>query len=96
MECAYSITYRFDFFVVFFFATFRCFEAFFGTFRPLALASDSPIAIACLRLVTFLPEPPLFSVPALRFFITRSTSLEAFFEYLRAIAFLRLLHLVKK
>jgi hypothetical protein len=37
--------------------------------------------------LTFLPEPPLFSVPALRFFITRSTSVDAFFEYLRAIAF---------
>jgi hypothetical protein len=37
-----------------------------------------------------LPERPLFSVPALRFFMTRSTSVDAFFEYLRAIAFLRL------
>src|SRR5882757_187750 len=78
------------FFAFRFFAVFRFFEAFFGTFLPLALASDSPIAIACLRLVTFLPEPPLFSVPALRFFITRSTSVDAFFEYLPAIAFLRL------
>ena len=60
------------------------------TFLPFALASDNPIAIACLRLVTFRPERPLFSVPALRFFITRSTSVDAFFEYLRAIAFLRL------
>jgi hypothetical protein len=94
IECGYNITYRFDFFA--FFAAFRFFAAFFGTFFPLALASDSPIAIACLRLVTFLPEPPLLNVPALRFFITRSTSLEAFFEYWRAIAFLRLLHLVKK
>jgi fatty-acyl-CoA synthase len=68
----------------------RFFEAFFGTFLPLALASDSPIAIACLRLLTFLPERPLFSVPALRFFIARLTSVDAFFEYLRAIAFLRL------
>jgi hypothetical protein len=84
------VIYRFDFLAVFFFAAFRFFEAFFGTFLPLALASDSPIAIACLRLVTFLPERPLFSVPALRFFITRSTSVDAFFEYLRAIAFLRL------
>jgi hypothetical protein len=88
--------YRFDFFAVFFFALFRFFEAFFGTFFPLALASESPIAIACLRLVTFLPERPLFRVPAFRFFITRSTSREAFLEYLRAIAFLRLLRLVKK
>jgi hypothetical protein len=92
---AMTATYRFDFFAVFFFpvfffAVFRFFEAFFGTFLPLALASDSPIAIACLRLLTFFPDRPLFNVPALRFFITRSTSLEAFFEYLRAIAILRL------
>jgi hypothetical protein len=58
------------------------------TFLPSALASESPIAIACLRLVTFLPERPLFRVPALRFFITRSTSAEAFLEYFRAMALL--------
>jgi hypothetical protein len=40
--------------------------------------------------VTLRPERPLFNVPALRFFITRSTSVDAFFEYFRAIAFLRL------
>jgi hypothetical protein len=34
-----------------------------------------------------MPERPLFSVPALRFFIARLTSVDAFFEYLRAIAF---------
>jgi hypothetical protein len=83
------LPYCFDFFA-FFFAVLRFFGAFFGTFLPLALASDSPIAIACLRLLTFLPERPLFSVPALRFFIARPTSVDAFFEYLRAIAFLRL------
>jgi hypothetical protein len=72
------------FFALRFFADFFA-ETFFGTFLPSALASDSPIAIACLRLVTFLPERPLFSVPALRFFIARSTSAEAFLEYLRAM-----------
>src|ERR1700686_4022212 len=51
------------FFAVFFFAA-----ALFGTFFPSALASERPIAIACLRLVTFLPDRPLFRVPA---FITR-------------------------
>jgi hypothetical protein len=86
----YLFAFRFDFFAVFFFDAFRFFETFFGTFLPLALASDNPIAIACLRLLTFLPERPLFSVPALRFFIARLTSVDAFFEYLRAIAFLRL------
>ena len=34
-----------------------------GTFAPALRASDSPIAMACLRLVTFLPEVPLLSVP---------------------------------
>lgn len=37
-----------------------------GTFSPASLASDNPIAIACLRLVTFLPLRPLFNWP--RFF----------------------------
>jgi hypothetical protein len=86
MTVPYLFAFRFDFFAVFFVA-FRFFDAFFGTFLPLALASDRPIAIACLRLLTFLPEPPLFNVPALRFFIARLTSLDAFLEYLRAIAF---------
>jgi hypothetical protein len=73
-----------------FFAVLFFFAVFFGTFFPAALASDKPIAIACLRLVTFLPDRPLFKVPALRFFITRSTSADAFFEYLRAMMFSRL------
>src|ERR1700735_4579566 len=81
-ESAYFFAFRF--FAVFFFAAFF-FEAFFGTFLPSARASERPIAIACLRLVTFRPERPLFKVPALRFFITRSTSAEAFLEYFRAM-----------
>ena len=68
------------FFAVFFFAA-----ALFGTFFPFALASERPIAIACLRLLTFRPERPLFKVPTLRFFIARSTSAEAFLEYFRAM-----------
>ena len=44
--------------------------------------------MACLRLLTFLPLRPLLSVPFFRFFIARSISLEAPFEYLRAILFL--------
>jgi hypothetical protein len=39
-----------------------------GTLPPARRASESPIAIACLRLVTFLPERPLRNVPA---FISR-------------------------
>jgi hypothetical protein len=37
-----------------------------GTLSPSRRASESAIATACLRLVTFLPEPPLRSLPALR------------------------------
>src|SRR5690349_15301321 len=46
------------------------------------------MAMACLRLLTLLPLRPLFSVPFFRFRIVRSTSLEALFEYLRAILLL--------
>jgi hypothetical protein len=70
------------------FLLFLFFEAFFGTFLPSALASERPIAIACLRLLTLRPDRPLFRVPALRFFIARSTLADAFFEYLRAIIIL--------
>src|SRR5258706_15159603 len=43
----------------------RLAEDFFGggTLPPAARASDNPIAIACLRLVTLLPQRPLFQVP---------------------------------
>jgi hypothetical protein len=78
------------FFEAFFFEAFF-FDAFFGTFLPSALASDSPIAMACLRLVTLRPERPLFKVPALRFFITRSTSADALLEYFRAFRAMMLL-----
>src|SRR5438552_12738600 len=37
-----------------------------GTFAPALRASERPMAIACLRLVTFLPDFPLLRVP--RFF----------------------------
>jgi hypothetical protein len=56
-----------------------------GTFSPRSLASDNPIAIACLRLVTFLPERPLFNVPCLRSCIAFSTLFCAPLEYLRGI-----------
>ena len=46
------------------------------------------MAIACLRLLTFLPPRPLLSVPFLRFFIARSTYREAPREYLRAMGML--------
>jgi hypothetical protein len=43
------------------------------------------MAIACLRLLTFLPLRPLLSVPRLRLRIARSTSFEALREYRRAM-----------
>jgi len=43
-----------------------------GTLPPARRASDRPIAMACLRLLTFWPEP-LFSVPRLRSRIARAT-----------------------
>jgi len=48
-----------------------------GTLAPFARASESPIAIACFRLVTRLPLRPLRSVPCFRSLIARSTD---FFE----------------
>jgi hypothetical protein len=71
-----------------FFELFLFFERFFGTFLPSALASERPIAIACLRLLTLRPERPLFRVPALRFFIARPSLADAFFEYFRAMIIL--------
>ena len=46
------------------------------------------MAMACLRLLTFLPLRPVLSVPLLRFRIARSTSFDAPLEYLRAILLL--------
>jgi hypothetical protein len=56
-----------------------------GTLPPSARASDRPIAMACLRLVTFLPEPPLLSVPRLRSCIAFSTFSDALFPYFDAM-----------
>ena len=57
-------------------------EDFFGgTFAPDRRASESPMAMACLRLVTFLPLRPLFSVPCFSSRIARSTFLPAFGLY---------------
>jgi hypothetical protein len=62
------------------------FVGFFGTFFPFSRASDSPMAIACLRLFTFPPLPPfpLFSVPFFCLLTALSTSLPLLLEYLRA------------
>src|SRR5688572_969705 len=56
-----------------------------GTFAPARRASDRPMAIACLRLVTFLPERPLLRVPRLRSRITWRTLRWAFLPYFLAI-----------
>src|SRR5260370_13353810 len=53
-----------------------------GTFFPFLRASDSAIAIACLRLVTF-PPLPLRSVPRFRRRIALATSLLALRLYFR-------------
>jgi hypothetical protein len=50
-----------------------------GTLAPARRASDSPIAMACLRLVTFLPERPERSLPLFISSMLRCTFLPAFF-----------------
>lgn len=59
------------------------FEAafFLGTFAPSSLASDNPIAIACLGLVTFFPLLPLFNLPDFISLIAVSTFCWLLFEY---------------
>ena len=55
-------------------------ETFFdGTFAPALRASESPMAMACLRLVTFFPLPPLFNFPSFISCITSPTLSWAFF-----------------
>jgi hypothetical protein len=56
-------------------------DPFRGTFAPFSRASLSPIAIACLRLVTRLPDRPLFNVPRFLRRIADSTFFEADFPY---------------
>jgi hypothetical protein len=60
-----------------------------GTFAPFFRASDSPIAIACLRLFTFPPWPdfPRRSVPLLRRRIALFTLLLAPLLYFRPLDF---------
>ena len=65
-------------------------ELFRGTFAPFFRASDNPIAIACLRLFTRPPLPPLplFSVPFFLRRIALPTLLLAARPYLRPPDFL--------
>jgi hypothetical protein len=59
-----------------------------GTFFPSLRASESAIAIACFRLVTFFPLRPLFSFPSCISRISRSTSFPTEGLYLRVDSFL--------
>jgi hypothetical protein len=61
-------------------ARFRLPEDLRGTLAPFFRASLRPIAIACLRLVTFLPEP-LLSVPFFRRRIVDFTFFDADLPY---------------
>jgi hypothetical protein len=56
-----------------------------GTFFPARRASDNPMAMACLRDFTFLPERPLRSVPAFRSCMALATFALPALLYLRAI-----------
>src|SRR5262245_9434424 len=56
-----------------------------GTLAPARRASERPIAMACSRLLPFLPERPDLRVPAFRSRIAFSTLAEAFLPYARAM-----------
>src|SRR5579872_5020954 len=56
-----------------------------GTLAPARRASDSPMAIACFGLVTFLPDRPLRSVPCFISSMARSTLRPLALLYLRAM-----------
>src|SRR2546423_15301042 len=81
-----TFCYRYFFQVLFFREDFLR-----GTLAPFARASDSPMAIACLRLFTFPPLPPRpeRSVPFFRRRIALSTRLLADFPYFRPPLFFR-------
>ena len=59
-----------------------------GTFAPERLASERPIAIACLRLFTLRPLPD-FNFPRFSLCISFSTDLDAFGLYFRPLDFFR-------
>ena len=61
-----------------------------GTRAPARRASDRPMAMACLRLVTFLPELPLRNVPRFRSRITFATFRDADLLYFLLLAMTRL------
>src|SRR5688572_14106991 len=63
-----------------------------GTLPPASRASDRPMAMACFRLLTFRPEPPLLSLPSFISCMARPTFSDAlrpyfFFAFFFAIGF---------
>src|SRR5262249_32172057 len=56
-----------------------------GTFAPFFRASESPMAMACFRLLTVRPLLPLFSVPRFRRRIADATVFCADLPYLREV-----------
>lgn len=50
-----------------------------GTFAPLRLASERPMAIACFLLAARFPLPPFFKLPFLNLCIARPTDFCAAF-----------------
>jgi hypothetical protein len=73
-----------DFFVVFLADFFTDFLA--GTLPPSRRASESPMAMACLRLFTFLPDEPLRNDPVFRSCIAFLTFDCAFLPYFAIIS----------
>jgi len=65
--------------------SYRLADFVFGTFLLARRASDSPIAMACLRLLTFAPERPLRSSPRFISCIAFLTFLPLALLYFRAI-----------
>jgi hypothetical protein len=74
-----------DFFALVFLEVFFEDAFFEGTLPPSRRASDRPMAMACLRLFTFLPERPLFNLPRFISCMFSSTLSDAFFPYLLAM-----------
>src|SRR5690606_17764671 len=82
--------FRADFFADFLADFFAAFLR--GTLPPASRASDKPMAMACLRLLTFRPEPPLLSLPSFISCMARPTFSDAlrpyfFFAFFFAIGF---------
>jgi hypothetical protein len=71
---------------IYFFFVFRVDDFLRGTLPPARRASERPMAIACLRLVTFFPDRPLFSFPLLRSCIAFFTFCFAFGPYFAMFA----------